>query len=272
LVLVAITLGILALANLRKPVQTANTGANGVDVMVVLDVSKSMLSQDAKPSRLDKAKQFINQLLPQLENNRVGLILFAGQAHLQMPLTPDIAAAKMFVSNAATDAVSLQGTLFSEALALTNNALDVKEKKFKTAVLITDGEDNDDQSEEAIRSLNENGVVVHTVGIGSPGGSYIIEPGTNEPKKDAEGNVVVSKLNEKLLQQISSVTKGTYHRLDDVSATAASIAQQINGMEKKGINTAGKLEYYNYFPLLLAILVVLLLLEPFIPERKISVI
>jgi len=271
IILLALALGILAAANLRKPVQAEAGKGTGVDVMIMLDVSKSMLSQDASPSRLDKAKQFINNLLPKLENNRVGLILFAGQSYLQMPLTPDISAAKMFVANASTDAVPVQGTIFSEALLLADNSLDVKEKKYKTAVLITDGEDNDENAEEAARQLYEKGLVVHTVGIGSPGGSNIIEPGDTEPKKDAEGNIIVSKLNESLLQKISSITKGTYHRLDNVNETAASVAGQINTMEKKGFSASSNIGYLNFFPLLIAVALILLIIEIFIPERKMSV-
>jgi Ca-activated chloride channel homolog len=271
LILVAIALGIFAAANLRMPGEPVKSSGAGVDVMIMLDVSKSMLSQDAKPSRLDKAKQFINSLLPKLENNRVGLILFAGQSYLQMPLTPDLAAAKMFVTNASPDAVPVQGTVFSDALALANNSLDVKEKKFKTAILITDGEDNDENAEEAAKQLYGKGVIVHAVGIGSPEGSNIIEPGSDEPKKDVEGNIIVSKLNEGLLQKISSATKGTYHRLENVNESANSIAAQVNSMEKKGFISGGSVDYINYFPLLIAVALLLLIIEVFIPERKMSV-
>jgi Ca-activated chloride channel family protein len=271
-ILAALALGILAAANLRNPTASEKTKAAGVDVMIMLDVSKSMLSQDVKPSRLDKAKQFINALLPKLENNRVGLILFAGQSYLQMPLTPDIAAAKMFVANASTDAVPVQGTVFSDALSLANNSLDVKQKKYKSAILITDGEDNDENAEDAAKQLYEKGVIVHSVGIGSPEGSNIFEPGTSEPKKDLEGNIIVSKLNESLLQKISSITKGTYHRLDNVNESANSIAAQIASMDKKGFTAGGDVEYINYFPLLIAIVLLLLIAEIFIPERKLSVV
>ncbi len=270
-ILAAIGLGILAAANLRKPVAAENAKGTGVDVMIMLDVSKSMLSQDASPSRLDKAKQFINNLLPKLENNRVGLILFAGQSYLQMPLTPDISAAKMFVANASTEAVPVQGTVFSEALSLADHSLDVKEKKYKTAIMITDGEDNDENAEQAAKDLYEKGVVVHTIGIGSTEGSNIIEPGATEPKKDMDGNIIVSKLNESLLQKISNTTKGMYHRLDNVGETANSVAGQINSMEKKGFSASGNIDYLNFFPLLIALVVVLLIAEVFIPERKLSV-
>lgn len=270
LVLAAIGLGIIAAANLRKPYHSNSEGVAGVDVMIMLDVSKSMLSQDAKPSRLDKAKQFLNQLVPQLDNNRVGLVLFAGQAYLQMPLTPDIASARMFINNASTDAVPTQGTVFSDALQLANTSLDVKEKKFKTAILITDGEDNDERALETAQQLHDDGVVVHTVGIGSAEGANIIEPGSTEPKRDLDGNVVVTRLNEKLLQQIASVTAGTYHRLEDVNAVVASIAQQVQSMDKKGIAATGKTEYLNFFPWFILLVVLILFIEPFIPETRMA--
>ena len=268
LVLVAITLAIFAAANLRKPSKADTAKGAGVDVMIMLDVSKSMLSQDAKPSRLDKAKQFINNLIPKLQNNRVGLILFAGQAYLQMPLTPDIAAAKMFVSNADPDAVPVQGTVFTEALTLADHSLDVKEKKYKSAILITDGEDNDETAEATAKQLFESGVVIHSVGIGSPEGSNILEPGTDQPKKDLDGNIIVSKLNEELLQKISSVTKGSYHRLNSVNETADAVAAEINSMEKKGFSAGGNVEYTSYFPAFIAVALFLLVIEIFIPERK----
>lgn len=268
LVLVAISLTILALANLRKPSQPEKSSASGIDIMIMLDVSKSMLSQDARPTRLDKAKQFINQLLPRLENNRVGLILFAGQAYLQMPLTPDFAAARMFVSNATPDAVPVQGTVISDAMSLANVSMDVKQKKYKTAILITDGEDNDEAAPETAKRLAEAGVVVHTIGIGSPEGSHIIEPGSSEPKKDIEGNIIVSRLNEQLLQDIASSTKGSYQRLEQADASAAVLSAAIGEMETKGIAFVGSMQYTNYFPWFIAFAVLLLLLEIFIPERK----
>lgn len=266
-----LTLCIISLANLRKPKEGEKTAGYGVDVMIMIDVSKSMLSQDIRPSRLDKAKQFINTLLSNLQNNRVGLILFAGQPYLQMPLTPDVSAARMFVANASPDAVPVQGTIFSEALALCNKSMNVKEQKYKAAVLISDGEDQDENAEEVAKQLYEKGVVVHTVGIGSPEGSYIIEPGSEEPKKDIEGNIIISKLNETLLQKISASTKGSYNRLEDVNQTAAIIASHINNMEKKGFEAGGEIEYELYFPFILGFAVLLLIAENFIPERKRSV-
>ncbi|MEP7317954.1 MAG: VWA domain-containing protein, partial [Panacibacter sp.] len=217
-VLLAITLCIAAATNLRKPAKGEQERTAGIDVMIALDVSKSMLSSDIKPNRLERAKQLVNLLVDQLEGNRVGLVIFAGKAYLQMPVTPDLAEAKMFVSNASVDAVSVQGTVISEALQLCDNSLDTKEKKHKAVILITDGEDHDAKAEKATQQLLDNGVVVYTVGIGTPEGSPIMEPGTGTYKTDAVGKTVISKLNETELQNIAAQTGGSYFKMDNADA------------------------------------------------------
>lgn len=271
IILIAIVLGIIAMANLRKPLQAKGSKANGIDVMIALDVSKSMLSQDEKPSRLDKAKQFINQLTDKLENNRVGLIVFGGQAYLQMPLTADAAATKMFVSNASPEMVSVQGTNLSAALQMSDASLDTKEKKYKTVVLITDGEDHEDKAIDVAKELADHGTVLHTIGVGSPEGSTIIEPGTNEYKRDENGQTIISKLNDTLLIQLAKATGGTYHQLKNTATVSDELVAELNGMEKKSISSAGGyLEYQSFYPYFLAISVLLLLAEVFIPERKLK--
>ncbi len=272
LILAAIALGIIALANLRKPLQTKGSRANGIDVMVALDVSKSMLSQDEKPSRLEKAKQFINQLTARLENNRVGLIVFAGQAYLQMPLTADATATRMFVDNASPDLVALQGTNLSAALQLSDASLDTKERKYKAVLLITDGEDHEDKALEVVKQLADHGTVLYTVGVGSPEGAPITEPETSEYKRDENGQTIISRLNVTLLQQLAQSAKGKYYLLDNTSAVADAVVTELDGMEKKTIsNAGGYVEYRSYYPFFLAIAVLLLLAELFIPERKLQV-
>ncbi len=267
--LIAIALLLVSAANLRKPkVEKGSTGL-GVDVMIALDVSRSMLAQDEKPSRLDKAKQFIVQLNTQLQNNRVGIVVFAGRAYLQMPLTGDIAATNMFVSNANPDLISWQGTVIGDALKLCSNSLDTKEKKYKTAILITDGEDQDTKAISVAKDLAEKGVIVHTIGVGSVEGSPIVETSSNEYKKDINGNAIISKLNEKLLQQIAVTTSGSYHYLDNVNSVSNEVSDIINSMEKKAINNpGGYINYDCYYFIFLAIALVLLTVEFFVTEKK----
>lgn len=268
-VLVAVALAIIAGANLRKPAKNSKETKGGIDIMVALDVSKSMWAEDAKPTRLDKAKQFIGELIDRLGDNRVGLVVFAGQAYLQMPLTTDVVASKIFVSNATPDAVPVQGTEIGEALQLCNRSLDTKEKKYKAVILISDGEDHDPKSEDILQQLSDEGVVVNTIGVGSPDGSPIIEPGNTEYKKDANGQTVISKLNEKELADIAQKTGGQYNHLDDVAKTVNAVMQQLNGMEKKAIDSGdGERQYASLYAFLLVPALLLLIAEIFIPERK----
>lgn len=269
LLLVALAMGIFALVNFRTPFFSNDENKTGIDVMVALDVSKSMLCEDAKPSRLEKARQFSQMLLDQLSNNRVGLVLFAGQAYLQMPLTDDITAAKLFVSNATPNAVPVQGTVVADALQLCNKSLDNGFKKFKAVVLISDGEDHDPKVADAIRLLKENGIVVFSVGVGSPEGSPIKEPGSNEYKMDEQGKMVLTRLNEKELKDIASQSGGEYIHLDHSTSAANEIARMLATMDKRSMSDkGGARQYASLFPFFIILLVLLLLAEIFIPEVK----
>ena len=206
LLILAVMLCVIAAVNIRTPKSGGSGKRSGIDIMVALDVSNSMLAQDIKPNRLERAKQLLNKMVEKIGDNRMGLVVFAGQAYLQMPLTSDLGAAKMYISNASPNVVSLQGTVVGEALRICNASLDTKEKKYKAIVLISDGEDHDDKAEEIVKQLTESGVIVHTVGIGSPDGAPIFDAEANDYKKDASGNIVISKLNEKELQNIAALT------------------------------------------------------------------
>lgn len=269
IVLVALAFAILAASNPRRPSKSGKELKAGIDVMIALDVSKSMWSQDAKPTRLDRAKAFINQLITQLGDNRAGLVIFAGKAYLQMPLTSDAAASAIFVSNASPEAVPVQGTEIGEALSLCSHSLNTKEKKYKAVVLISDGEDHDPKSEKVIQQLYDDGVIVETVGVGSPDGSPIMEPGSTEYKRDANGQTVISKLNEQELQAIAQKTGGEYHHLDDINATVNTVVTLLDGMEKKAIDAGqGERQYSSFYMFFLLPAFLMLLAEIFIPERK----
>ncbi len=271
LAVIALALAILAAANLRREKPGGSTDVKaGVDIMLAIDVSKSMLSEDVKPNRLMAARQIAQQLISGAGNNRVGLIVFAGEAFLQLPVTADATAARLLLSNIEPNMAPLQGTALGSALLLCNNSLQIKEKKYKTVVLITDGEDHDSEVPDAIKTLHDAGVVVHTIGVGSPQGATIKEPGINEPKVDDEGQTIVTRLNEKILQQIAGDTGGTYQRLDNNSSTVAgNILSSIGNMEKMAITGAGgSREYTTYFPYFLAMAFLLLVAEIFVSEKK----
>jgi len=268
LIALSLALCIVGAANVRQP-KAGNTGArSGVDVMVAVDVSNSMLAQDIKPNRLERAKQVLTKIIDKMGNNRMGLVVFAGRAFLQMPLTTDLAAAKLYVSNVSTDAVPTQGTVIGDALRLCNASLDNKEKKYKAVILISDGEDHDEKADEVLKEMQDNGVIINTVGIGSPEGAPIFDPATSDFKKDENGATVISKLNQKDLQAIAAQTGGQYVLFSNPDDAAAQLVSSINQMEKKAIGGSNIRIYSSYFQWFLLLAFILLLLEIIIPERK----
>jgi Ca-activated chloride channel homolog len=268
LICVAVFFLVAGLANLRARGSAENISRQGVDVMIVLDVSKSMLAQDVKPSRLDKAKQLLYRLIDHLQNDRIGMILFAGRAYMQMPLTTDHGAAKLYISEAGPDAVPTQGTVFAEALTMANNSFNQNEHKYKAVVLISDGEDHDPDALKVAKQMADDGVMVNTVGIGSPEGSIIIDPETKQPKKDNQGNTVISKLNEQELTSISDATNGIYIHLENLEDATITLSQRLDSIEKRALADSEFVNFKNYFPWFIGLAGVLLILELFIPERK----
>lgn len=268
LALLALAAVVMGAANFQRPGAMQNVKRQGVDVMMVLDVSKSMLARDIKPSRLERAKQLLIRLNDKLENDRIGLVLFAGRAYLQMPLTTDHGAARMYIQDASPDVVPTQGTVIGEALKMANTSFNSKERKYKAILLVSDGEDHDPEALKVAGTLAANGVMINTVGIGSPEGSPIVDPTTGELKKDDQGNTVISKLNEAELQQLADATHGHYIRLDNVDDALITESQQLEGAEKKALSDAEFLDYKSYFQWFLGIGLVLLLVEYFLPERR----
>jgi Ca-activated chloride channel family protein len=264
----AIILCIIGAANLRSPKASTSSNRTGIDIMIALDVSNSMLAQDVKPNRLERAKQLLKTLIDKIGDNRLGLVVFAGQAYLQMPLTTDGAAAKMYITNVSPSIVPVQGTEVSAALNICNTSLGTKEKKYKAVILITDGETHDEKSIETATLLEQNGVVVHTIGIGSVEGSPIFDPSTSDFKKDESGNTVVSKLNEQGLKEIAAKTSGSYTYFSNADEVAATVLRELDSMEKKQIGGNGPRDYNSYFQWFLLLAFILLLLEISIPERN----
>jgi Ca-activated chloride channel family protein len=268
LALLAFIIIVLGAANLQRPGSMENVRRKGVDVMLVLDVSKSMLARDIKPSRLERAKQLLLRLTDQLQNDRIGLILFAGRAYLQMPLTSDHGAARMYIQDASPDVVPTQGTVIGEALRMANTAFNSKERKYKSIVLVSDGEDHDPEALKVAKELAASGVMINTVGIGSPDGSPIEDPTTGELKKDEEGHTVISKLNEAELQQLADATNGRYLRLDNVDDGLITMTQQLDNAEKKSMSDAEFIDYRSYFQWFLLAALLFLLAEFFLSERR----
>jgi Ca-activated chloride channel family protein len=268
LILFAFASGVVALANLRSPKGVEQVNRNGIDVMIAIDVSKSMLAQDIKPNRLERAKQALSKLIDKLSNDRVGIVVFAGRAYLQMPLTGDHGAAKMYLSSASTEIVPTQGTVISDALKMCSSAMDSKEKKYKAVILISDGEDHDEGAIKTAAQMADDGIVINTVGIGSPQGSVIIDDVTNQEKLDANGNVVITKLNEDELKKIAEKGHGTYQLFTNTDDLVTKLDAQLGSMDQRTVTEDSLINYKNYFPWFLALTLVLLVVEVFVSERK----
>ena len=264
----AFAFGVIAVMNPRKAGTDEGITRKGIDVVIALDVSKSMLAQDLQPNRLERAKQLIINLINEMPNDRIGLVLFAGKAYLQMPLTTDHNAARLFVSTAGPGSVTQQGTRISEALIMSALVFNNKEKRFKSVVLISDGETHDANAIKTAEDLSEQGVMVNTIGIGSVEGTTITEPITGEIKKDEAGNSIISKLNEDALKQIASVTNGVYHHLQNSDETVSVLMKQFSQIEKKSFDDDSLLDYKTFFQWFVAAMFLLLLTDFFLPETK----
>ncbi len=268
LIVAAFASGVVALANLRTPNGSEKISRNGIDVMIALDVSKSMLAQDIKPSRLERAKQTLSKLIDKLSNDRVGIVVFAGKAYLQMPLTGDHSAAKMYLNSASPDIVPTQGTVIGEALQLCYNSFNTNEKKYKSIILLSDGEDHDEAAAKITEQLAAEGVIINTVGIGSPEGASIIDPATNQPKKDNEGNIVITKLNELELKTIAEKGNGIYQLYNNTDDVVAALQEQLSSMGQRMVTEDSLINYKSYFQYFLLASLLLLIIEVLISERK----
>jgi Ca-activated chloride channel homolog len=268
LLVLAFAAGVVAVMNLRKPGGEEGGMRKGIDVVVALDVSKSMLATDLQPNRLERAKQFIGKLMNAMPNDRIGFVVFAGNAYLQMPLTTDYGAASLYVSSASPDAVPQQGTVISDALRKSNSAFNATERRFKTIVLISDGEDHDEEAIATTKELAAHGTMINTVGIGSPQGAYIPDPVTGGNKKDDAGNDVVSRLNESILQQIATTTNGVYVHLEDSDEAVSQLKQQFAGIETKAFGDVSLMNFQTYYWWFAIAMFLFLLVEYFIPEKK----
>lgn len=264
----AFAFGVIAAINPRKAGNSGKENTKGIDLVIALDVSKSMLAADLPPNRLERAKQFINKLMAEMPGDRIALVVFAGKAYLQMPLTIDHGAAQLYVSSAGPGMVPQQGTIISDALERSAAAFNSADKKFKSVVLISDGEDHDDNAIATARKLSERGVMINTIGIGSPEGTTIIDPATGTEKKDEAGNTVVSKLNGGELKKIAKATNGIYVHLQNSYDAVTTLKEQLSQIDRKAFGDVSMMNFRNYFIWFAAVMFILLLIEVVIPEKK----
>lgn len=261
---------ILGLANPQIGSKLEEVERKGVDLVIALDVSRSMLAEDIKPNRLERAKRAISQLIDKLQGDRIGIVVFAGKAYMQLPITSDYSAAKLFLSNIDTEIVPTQGTSIGEAIDLSMTAFN-DDKHEKAIIIITDGENHEDDPVAAAAKSAEEGIKVYTIGIGLPEGAPIPEFSNGQQmgyKKDLAGKTVITKLDELTLQKIASAGEGIYVRANNTSAGLNEVFEEINKMEKQRYESKMFSDYEDRFQYFIALALFLLLLELLIFEKK----
>lgn len=244
---VAFMLIVIGWANLQMGAKTDKVQRKGVDVVIALDVSKSMLAQDIQPDRLTRAKQLVMRMIDKMQNDRVALVVFAGRSYLQVPLTIDYSAMKMMLQNVKPDLVPTQGTVISDAIDLSMKSFSQKERKYKSLIIISDGEDHDEHAAAKAKEAAETGTIIHTVGIGSPQGTTLYDPATKSVKLDENGAPVISKLNEDELKSIASAGRGSYSLLRNTDDVANKLVDELQGMEQKSLGAVVFTDYTSYF-------------------------
>lgn len=268
IVFVAIGLFAVLLARPQFGSRLETVKRQGIEVIIALDISNSMLAEDVQPSRLQKAKRLVSQLVDKMENDKVGMIVFAGDAFTQLPITSDYISAKMFLETIDPSLISKQGTALGAAINLSTRSFTPMEGVGRTVILITDGENHEDGALEAAKAAVEKGIQINVLGVGMPEGAPIPIPGSNDYRRDREGNVVVTKLNEQMCQEIAQVGQGIYVRVDNSNAAQNAITKEINKLAKADVETQVYTEFNEQFQAIAWIILLLLLVEMLILERK----
>lgn len=266
LYLLAFACVVLAAARPQFGSKLREEKSKGVEMMLVVDVSNSMLAEDFEPNRLERTKYAIGKLFEGLHQERVGLVAFAGEPKVQLPITSDYRMAQAFAKRLSPSLVGEQGTAIGKALQLATLSFSSQSEQSRVIVLITDGENHEDDAVEAARVAKEQGIRIYTIGIGTPEGAPIKIDG--EFVKDEDGQMVVSKLGEQMLEQIASITDGAYVRATKQSIGLEEIVKSINEMEKSELSTVRYEEYNEQYQYLLAVALALLLLESLILSRR----
>ena len=263
---------ILGLVNPKIGTKLETVKREGVDIVFAVDVSKSMLAEDIAPNRLEKAKRLVSEIINQLASDRIGIIAYAGQAFPQLPITTDYGAAKMFLQSMNTDMLTSQGTAINEAIELATTFYDDEEQTNRVLFIISDGEDHSEGSTlNAVEDAVEAGIQIYTIGVGKPKGAPIPlkRNGILESlKKDAQGEVVITKLNQEILMDISDEGNGKYIDGSNTDEAVELIKEELLQMDKKEFEAKQFAEYKNQFQWFLGAGLLFLFLEIFILDRK----
>lgn len=274
--MLAMSFLIIALSGPRMGSRLREVEKKGREIIIALDVSNSMLAEDIKPNRLEKAKESLNRLLNELEDDKIGLIVFAGDAYTQIPLTNDFAAARLFLNSVSTQMVSKQGTSLASAIELALRSYSGESEgspengqSSRLLVIITDGENHEENPAAAAKRAKEKGIVIHTIGLGDPAGVPVpVFPGSKSFKRDEDGNVVVSKLDETSLREVSAITNGFFVRAGNNSAGLYQLMQKLDEVEGQAYKTKVFAEYIEQYQYFLGIGLLLFIIEFLIMKKK----
>lgn len=269
LLMLSLTLLIFAAARPQYGTKEQTIKRQGIEVMFALDISNSMLAEDVAPNRLDRAKQLLSKLIDKMQDDKVGLIVFAGDAFVQLPITADYVSAKMFLQTIQPDLIKTQGTAIGSAINTCVRSFgDTESEASRVILLITDGENHEDDAKAAAEEAKQRGIEVIVVGIGKPEGSPIPVAGTNNFMKDRQGNVVVSRLNEEMCKEIAAAGGGMYVRCDNTNTAMRAVQKEIDTLAKSEIETKVFTDYNEQYQSFVMIALLLLIVDFFIFNRK----
>ena len=262
---------IIGISNPQMGSKIAEGKQEGIDIMIALDVSNSMLAEDLKPNRLIRAKMAIEKLVNRLGGDRVGIIVFAGNAYVQLPITTDYSAAKLFLNTIDNNVVPVQGTSIGAAIDLALESFNFDEETSKTIIVITDGENHEDDAVEAAKKAAEKGVVVNTIGMGSVQGAPIPVYRNGRQvdfKKDRNGETVITRLDEKMLREIAAAGNGVFVRASQQDVGLGLLLENLNEMQKKEFGTVVYTEYESRFQYFIGLALLLLIIDLLLFDKK----
>ncbi len=265
---IALTVVIFLLARPQFGAKKETITRQGIETVIALDISNSMLAEDISPNRLEKSKKIISKLIDSFENDKVGLIVFAGDAFVQLPITGDFISAKMFLETISPSLISRQGTDIGSAISLAMKSFSPNEGVGKAIIVITDGENHEGGAEEAARLAAEKGMSVYILGVGSTDGAPIPIENTNDHRRDKEGNVVITKLNEEMSQAVASAGNGAYIRVDNTNNAQRLLEKEIDKLAKADVKTEVYTEFDEQFEFIAWIVLILLVIDIIILPGK----
>ena len=271
LYIVAYGLIIIGLADPQIGTRTEDIKRDGADIMILLDVSNSMLSQDLAPNRLENAKRALDQLISSLHNDRIGIVVFAGEPYVQLPMTTDYSAAKLFLNEISPGMVPTQGTAIGAAIDMGMQSLDFKNNTAKAMILMTDGENHEDDAVKAAENAADKKVAIHVIGFGSEQGSPIPVYLDGKPAGfhvDSAGHTVISKLNEAMCKEIAAAGNGVFVRASNAGSGLNIVMDQVNKMQQKGYDSKQYKDFEDRFQFFFVMAFLLLVVEFFISNRK----